>query len=124
LLLKIMDVALQGFSIGVTGKGLNSCRGRRLRMSTATTLNMHAFLSKIALDGVHTEVVDVPCVGDGVVLLTQTLHKIHDDPSVVNVLPYAGEQALKSIQAVQILETGLMVRMGLIHILLQLSETV
>jgi hypothetical protein len=70
LLLKIMDMALQGFNKGVTGKGRKGCSGRRLRTSPATTLNTHALLSKISLDGVHSEAVDVPCVCDGVVLLT------------------------------------------------------
>jgi hypothetical protein len=92
-------------------------------MSPATSLNTHALLSKISLDGVLTQVVDVPCVCDRVVLLTQTLHQVHDDSSVVNILPHTGEMALKSDQTVKILETGLIVRLGILHIFPQLSQT-
>jgi hypothetical protein len=42
----------------------------------------------------------------------------------VNVLPHTGELALKSDQPVQILETSLIVCLGLLHILQQLSQTV
>jgi hypothetical protein len=61
-----------------------------------TTLDAHALLTKITLDGINAEVVYVPRVGDGVVFAAQALHQVHDDTSVVDEVPKSGKLPLQS----------------------------
>jgi hypothetical protein len=62
-------------------------------MSMATSLNAHPLMSIIPIDSVHSEAVDVPCVCDEWVLVTQSVYQVHDNPSVVNVLSHTSQLA-------------------------------
>jgi hypothetical protein len=59
-----------------------------------TTLDAHAFLMKITLDGIHAEVVYLLRVGNGVVLAAHALHEVHYDKLVVDDVPNSGERSL------------------------------
>jgi hypothetical protein len=61
-----------------------------------TTLDAHALLTKITLDGVHDENMYVPCVGDGVIFVAYALHQVHDDTPVVDDVPNSGKLSLQS----------------------------
>jgi hypothetical protein len=61
-----------------------------------TTLDAHALLTKITLDGVHAEVVYVPCVIDGVEFAAHALHQVHDDTPLVNDVLNSGKLSLQS----------------------------
>jgi hypothetical protein len=63
-------------------------------MRLRTTLDAHALLMKITLDGIHAEVIYVQCVGDGMLFATQALHQVHDDTPVVNDVPNSGKLSL------------------------------
>jgi hypothetical protein len=59
-----------------------------------TTLDAHALLTKITLDGIHAEVVYVPRVSEGVIFAAHALHQVHDDTPVVDDVPNSGKLSL------------------------------
>jgi hypothetical protein len=65
-------------------------------MCLRTTLDAHALLTKITLDGIHAEVVYIPRVGDGVVFAAQAFHQVHDDTPVVGDVPNTGKMSLQT----------------------------
>jgi hypothetical protein len=60
------------------------------------TLDAHALLTKITLEGIHAEVVHVPRVTDGVVFAAQALHHVHYDTPFVDDVPNSGKLTLQS----------------------------